>query len=77
MFSSIEGVASLGEPIGGAALSGLLVLVLLPQLLYLFDRLVEKTTWKLRFYKGGTTVGRVIIDDEIDNGHDQDPSLLS
>ncbi|OQC11500.1 MAG: putative membrane protein YdgH [Tenericutes bacterium ADurb.Bin087] len=78
MFSSIEGVASLGELIGrGAALSGLLVLVLLPQLLYLFDRLVEKTTWKLRFYKGGTTVGRVIIDDEIDNGHDQDPSLLS
>lgn len=77
-LSSIEGVSSLGELIGrGAALSGILVLVLLPQLLYIFDKVVEKTTWKMRFYKGGTKVGRVIIEDEGYSNSDQDPTLLS
>lgn len=77
-ISSIEGVASLGELIGrGAALSGILVLVLLPQLLYLFDGVIQKTTLKTKFFKGGTAVGRVIIEDESANHHDQDPSLLS
>jgi hypothetical protein len=48
----VEGVASLGELIGrGAALSGFLVLFLLPQLLYLFDKFIEKTTWKAKFYR--------------------------
>lgn len=49
-FSSVQGVAALGELIGrGAALSGFLVIFLLPQLLYLFDKTILKTTWKLKF----------------------------
>lgn len=52
MVSSIEGVASLGELIGrGAFLSGFFVLFLLPQVLFLLDRWIEKTTYKANFYK--------------------------
>ena len=51
-ISSIEGVSSIGELIGrGAALSGFLVLFLLSQFLYLFDKLIEKLTWKTKFYR--------------------------
>lgn len=49
-FSSVQGVAALGELIGrGAALSGVLVIILLPQLLYLFDKIILKTSLKLKF----------------------------
>ena len=66
-FSSVQGVSALGELIGrGAALSGLLVLSLLPQLLYLFDKLIQKSTLKLEFKEDKT--------DLIEN---EDPTLLS
>ena len=66
-FSSVQGVSALGELIGrGAALSGLLVLTLLPQLLYLFDKLIQKSTLKLEFKEDKT--------DLIEN---EDPTLLS
>jgi len=45
--------------------------------LYLFDGVIQKTTLKTKFFKGGTAVGRVIIEEESTNHHDQDPSLLS
>ncbi len=49
-LSSIEGVAGLGELIGrGALFSTFLVLFLLPQLLYLFDKLIRKTTKNANF----------------------------
>lgn len=49
-FSGIEGIASMGQLIGrGAALSIVLVLVLLPQLLYRLDTAILKTTMKLDF----------------------------
>lgn len=49
-FSGIEGIASMGHLIGrGAALSIVLVLVLLPQLLFRLDTVVLKTTMKLDF----------------------------
>lgn len=49
-FSGIEGIASMGHLIGrGAALSIVLVLVLMPQLLYRLDTVVLKTTRKLDF----------------------------
>ena len=45
--SSIRGVSELGLLIGrGGALSGLMVLVMLPQILMLFDGLIHKTTLK-------------------------------
>lgn len=47
--SSIPGVSDLGMLIGrGAALSGILVMALLPQLLVLFDKAIGKTTWHWR-----------------------------
>jgi hypothetical protein len=47
IMSSIKGVSELGLLIGrGAVLSGIMVLILLPQLLILFDRVVQKTTLK-------------------------------
>ena len=50
--SSIEGVSSLGELIGrGALLSGFFVLILLPQILFIFDTWIEKTTYKIEFFK--------------------------
>ncbi len=70
--SSVEGVASLGELIGrGAALSGFLVLFLLPQLLYLFDKFIEKTTWKAKFYRPvlNNKNGDII---ELDSDDDED-----
>lgn len=49
-LSSIEGVSGLGELIGrGALFSTFLVLFLLPQLLYLFDHLIRKTTKNTNF----------------------------
>lgn len=50
VVSSIEGVSSLGRLIGrGALLSTFFVLFLLPQLLYLFDKFIAKTTRKSNF----------------------------
>ncbi len=50
--SSIEGVSGLGELIGrGALLSGFFVLFLLPQLLYLLDKYIAKTTKGANFYQ--------------------------
>ena len=47
IVSSIRGVSELGLLIGrGGALSGLMVLVMLPQILILFDGLIHKTTMK-------------------------------
>ncbi len=47
LISSIKGVSELGMLIGrGAALSGIMVLVILPQSLVLFDKLIQKTTLK-------------------------------
>ncbi len=46
-ISSINGVSEMGLLIGrGAALSGIMVLVLLPQLLVTFDKVIKKTTLK-------------------------------
>ncbi|NLZ61272.1 MAG: MMPL family transporter [Acholeplasmataceae bacterium] len=50
-ISSIEGVAILGELIGrGGLLSGFFVLFFLPLLLYFFDGIIGKLTWKSHFY---------------------------
>lgn len=73
-FSSVEGVAGLGELIGrGAALSGVLVLFLLPQLLYLFDKVIEKLTWKTKFYR----LPKEPIKTGENEVREDDPSLLS
>ena len=49
LISSIQVVKELGHVLGrGALLSLLIVLILLPNLLYVTDRAIEKTTWKLR-----------------------------
>ena len=48
-ISSISAVKEIGLLIGrGAFLSGLLVLVLLPPLLALCDKIIHRTTWSLR-----------------------------
>ena len=48
--SSISVVSELGSVLGRGALTSLvLVLFLLPNLLRLFDRFIEKTTWKVQF----------------------------
>jgi len=53
IMSSIKGVSELGLLIGrGAVLSGIMVLILLPQLLILLDRVIQKTTLKREYYKG-------------------------
>lgn len=53
VMSSIKGVSELGLLIGrGAALSGLMVLILLPQLLVLLDGLIRKTSLKRKYYQG-------------------------
>lgn len=45
-------VSSIGLLLGrGALLAFLLVVLLLPALLLVFDRVIEKTTWKPNFYK--------------------------
>lgn len=46
-------VSSIGLLIGrGALLAFIMVVFLLPALLLVFDRVIEKTTWKANFYKG-------------------------
>ncbi|UJL45335.1 RND family transporter [Virgibacillus sp. NKC19-16] len=46
-------VSSIGLLLGrGALLAFILVVLLLPALLVVFDRVIEKTTWKSNFYKG-------------------------
>ena len=48
--SSISVVSELGSVLGrGALISLVMVLFLLPNLLRLFDRFIEKTTWKMTF----------------------------
>ncbi len=50
IISSISVVSELGSVLGRGALTSLvLVLFLLPNLLRLFDRFIEKTTWKQKF----------------------------
>lgn len=50
--SSISLVSELGEVLGrGAFLSLLLVVIILPILLYYFDKIIEKTTYKSNFRK--------------------------
>ncbi|WP_202709489.1 efflux RND transporter permease subunit [Sporosalibacterium faouarense] len=51
-MSSISGVSEMGLLIGrGAALSGIMVLVVLPQLLVMFDSVIDKTTFKKVSFK--------------------------
>ncbi|GAA0428413.1 MMPL family transporter [Lentibacillus halophilus] len=46
-------VSSIGLLLGrGALLAFLLVVLFLPALLLIFDRIIDKTTWKSKFYKG-------------------------
>ncbi|HLS09361.1 efflux RND transporter permease subunit [Lentibacillus sp.] len=53
MTSTDPIVSSIGLLLGrGAALAFLMVVLLLPALLLVFDRVIEKTTWKANFYKG-------------------------
>jgi hypothetical protein len=48
-ISSIQVVREIGHVLGrGALLSLMIVLIVLPNLLYVCDRVIEKTTWKLR-----------------------------
>ncbi len=48
LISSLQVVREIGHVLGrGALLSLLMILVLLPNLLRVFDRAIEKTTWKL------------------------------
>ncbi len=55
VVSSIEVVSQLGTVLGrGAFLSFLMVNFFLPGLLYLFDRLIEKSTWKAKFLRRST-----------------------
>jgi hypothetical protein len=50
--STNEIIASIGLLLGrGALLAFLLVVFLLPALFVVFDRIIEKTSWKLNFYK--------------------------
>lgn len=50
--SSLEVVSQLGTVLGrGAALSFLMVNLFLPGLLIVFDRVIEKTTWKTHFLR--------------------------
>lgn len=50
--STNEIIASIGLLLGrGALLAFLLVVFLLPALFVVFDRVIEKTSWKLNFYK--------------------------
>jgi predicted RND superfamily exporter protein len=49
IISSLQVVKEIGHVLGrGALLSLLIVLIVLPNLLYVCDRAIEKTTWKLR-----------------------------
>ncbi|TDL31056.1 RND family transporter [Jeotgalibacillus sp. S-D1] len=51
--SSNPVVSSIGLLLGrGALLAFIMVLFVLPALLVIFDRIIEKTSWKANFYKG-------------------------
>lgn len=53
-ISTVSTISQMGTLVGrGAVLSGIMVLLVLPQLLVLFDRVIEKTTRKTNFYKEG------------------------
>ncbi len=53
LTSSNQIVASIGLLLGrGALLAFIMVVLVLPALLSLLDRVIEKTTWKANFYKG-------------------------
>jgi len=53
LTNSNEIITSIGLLLGrGALLAFILVVILLPALLVIFDRFIEKTTWKANFYKG-------------------------
>lgn len=53
MTSTNPIVSSIGLLLGrGALLAFLMVVLVLPALLVILDRLIEKTTWKANFYKG-------------------------
>ncbi len=57
--SSISVVSELGSVLGRGALTSLAsVLFLLPNLLRLFDRFIEKTTWKAKFLPDRHSYGR-------------------
>ena len=52
MTSTNPIVSSIGLLLGrGALLAFIMVLFLLPAILLVFDRVIEKTTWKANFYK--------------------------
>lgn len=55
IVSSIKGVAELGLLVGrGAALSGAMAFLVIPQLLVVFDRLIRKTTGSGRYFTNST-----------------------
>lgn len=52
LISTLEVVSQLGEVLGrGAFMSFLMVNLFLPGLLIVFDRLIEKTTWRAKFLR--------------------------
>src|SRR5690625_5363784 len=54
LTSSDPIISSIGLLLGrGTLLAFILVVLFLPALLIIFDRWIEKTTWKANFYKGG------------------------
>ncbi|MCK9350384.1 MAG: MMPL family transporter [Clostridiales bacterium] len=64
--SSISVVSELGSVLGRGALTSLvMVLFLLPNLLRLFDRFIEKTTWKIAFVPDRHTYRRTAEKKEI------------
>ncbi|MFD2629469.1 efflux RND transporter permease subunit [Oceanobacillus kapialis] len=53
LTSSNQIVGSIGLLLGrGALLAFIMVVLVLPAMLVVFDRIIEKTTWKPNFYKG-------------------------
>lgn len=70
IISSNGVMAGLGTLIGrGAFIAALNTFLLLPILFMLLDRVVEKTTWKARFYHGGSERSAIAIasDNSISN----------
>ncbi len=61
-------ISEIGLLIGrGALISVIAVLFVLPQLLLLFDKVIEKTTWKKTFYKEATVTNNKENKDTIEN----------
>ena len=59
LVSSLSGISELGILIGrGAALSGAMVLIVLPQLLLLCDGLIKKTTYQSKFLPSSKGIKR-------------------